>query len=173
MHVLPMIVPADNQVSLLKFYYFIFVYCFLNQLVSLLVHFFQEDQIFLFLCDCHLEGGASNLHHRGRRNRESSSGWSSSTKFNDIQMPILPFFIDRNKTLYHFYFEYKLNCMQKFEFIKFFHKISNRKFQQFFIGFSAHMDGRSRNDPVRQFSVRKEFFKWINDETEQGFILDG
>ena len=97
MHVLPMIVPADNQVSLLKFYYFIFVYCFLNQLVSLLVHFFQEDQIFLFLCDCHLEGGASNLHHRGRRNRESSSGWSSSTKFNDIQMPILPFLLIKIK----------------------------------------------------------------------------
>ena len=131
MHVLPMIVPADNQVSLLKFYYFIFVYCFLNQLVSLLVHFFQEDQIFLFLCDCHLEGGASNLHHRGRRNRESSSGWSSSTKFNDIQMPILPFFIDRNKTLYHFYFEYKLNCMQKFEFIKFFIKFQIENFSSF------------------------------------------
>ena len=152
-----MIVPADNQVSLLKFYYFIFVYCFLNQLVSLLVHFFQEDQIFLFLCDCHLEGGASNLHHRGRRNRESSSGWSSSTKFNDIQMPILPFFIDKNKTLYHFYFEYKLNCMQKFEFIKFFIKFQIENFSSFL------------SDSARIWTVAHEMIQSVSFQFARSF----
>ena len=59
---------------------------------------------------------------------------------------------------YHFYFQYT----QKFD-LGIFLKYSNRRvlyiktdIQQFLMGFNAHIEGRSRNDPVRQISVRKQ-----------------
>ena len=59
---------------------------------------------------------------------------------------------------YHFYFQYT----QKFD-LGIFLKYWNRRvlyfktdIQQFLMGFNAHIEGRSRNDPVRQISVRKQ-----------------